>query len=82
VKFVILVRRIARKEISPSYLGKARVWCQDPTKNQLGQLIEAFDTNISPIWLLNRGVLPFDIHVIYLIPSHLIFYRLSRFSRP
>ena len=26
------IRRIARKEISPSYLGKARFWCQDPTK--------------------------------------------------
>ena len=30
-----ILRRIARKEISPSFLGKASFWCQDPTKNQL-----------------------------------------------
>src|SRR6266702_1599276 len=29
---------VALMEISPSFLGKARFWCQDPTKNQLSQL--------------------------------------------
>ena len=37
-----LVRRIAWKEISPSFLGKAPVWCQDPTKNQHCQLNWSF----------------------------------------
>ena len=35
--YLQVVRRIARKEISPSYLGKARFWCQDPPKIQLSQ---------------------------------------------
>ena len=45
-------------------------------------LIEAFNTDILSIKLPNRGVLPFNIYIIYLVLSHLIFYRLSRFLRP
>ena len=45
-----------------------------PPKISAVNLIEAFDTNISSIQLLNRGVLPLDIHVVYLIPLYLIFY--------
>ena len=50
-----------------------------PPKISAVNLIEAIDTNISSIWLLNHDVLLFNIYVIYLILLHLMFYRLLRF---